>query len=55
MLRYAVVWHQGTERLQYELANAMLGGELSERSQITFNVQNGDFTLGRMSHHSDDE
>ena len=34
------------QRLQNELANAILGGEFEEGSRITIDVQNGDFTFG---------
>jgi ATP-dependent Clp protease ATP-binding subunit ClpB len=33
------------QRLQNELANAILGGQFEEGSQITIDVQNGDFTF----------
>ena len=34
------------QRLQNELANAILGGEFAEGAKITIDVQNGDFTFG---------
>lgn len=34
------------QRLQNELANAILGGDFAEGSEITIDVQNGDFTFG---------
>jgi ATP-dependent Clp protease ATP-binding subunit ClpB len=34
------------QRLQNELANAILGGEFAEGASITVDVQNGDFTIG---------
>ena len=37
------------QRLQNELANAILGGEFAEGSRITIDVQNGDFTFGSAS------
>ena len=37
------------QRLQNELANAILGGEFEEGSCITIDVQNGDFTFGSTS------
>ena len=37
------------QRLQNELANAILGGDFAEGSKITIDVQNGDFTFGGTS------
>ena len=34
------------QRLQNELANAILGGDFAEGTEITIDVQNGDFTFG---------
>ena len=34
------------QRLQNELANAILGGEFAEGDKITIDAQNGDFTFG---------
>ena len=34
------------QRLQNELANAILGGDFAEGAKITIDVQNGDFTFG---------
>ena len=34
------------QRLQNELANAILGGDFAEGETITVEVQNGDFTFG---------
>lgn len=34
------------QRLQNELANAILGGDFAEGAEITIDVQNGDFTFG---------
>jgi ATP-dependent Clp protease ATP-binding subunit ClpB len=33
------------QRLQNELANAILGGDFAEGQTITVDVQNGDFTF----------
>ena len=37
------------QRLQNELANAILGGDFAEGDEITIDVQNGDFTFGGLT------